>query len=55
MTVVVIVGVCVLLLVLAFLVVQDRIDRRDPKLALAPVYPDPDLPFLPPLPRGAAA
>lgn len=38
-----------LLVVLAgFLLIQDRIDRRDPKLALAPVYPDPDLLFLPP-------
>jgi hypothetical protein len=44
-----------LLLVLAFLIVQDRIDRRDPKLALAPVYPEPDLPFLPPSVRGEAA
>ena len=36
----------VLLLVVGlFLVLQDRIDRKDPKLALAPVYPDPDLPF----------
>ena len=35
------------LLVLAglFLLVQDSIDRKDPKLALAPVYPDPDLRF----------
>jgi hypothetical protein len=30
-----------------FLVLQDAIDRRDPKLALAPVHPDPDLPFTP--------
>jgi streptogramin lyase len=37
-----------LLMVAAFLGVQGRIDRRDPKLALAPVYPEPDLPFLPP-------
>ena len=44
-----------LLLVLVFLIVQDRIDRRDPKLALAPVYPDPDLPFLPPSVRGGVA
>jgi hypothetical protein len=28
-----------------FLLAQDRIDRKDPKLALAPVYPDPDLRF----------
>jgi hypothetical protein len=32
-------------LVLGFLSIQNRIDRRDPKLALAPVYPTPDLPF----------
>lgn len=37
-----------------FLIVQDRIDRRDPKLALAPIYPDPDLPFLPPSAQGTA-
>lgn len=36
------------LLLILFLVIQDQIDRRDPKLALAPVYPTPDLPFLPP-------
>jgi hypothetical protein len=35
------------LLVIAglFLLVQDSIDRRDPKLALAPIHPDPDLRF----------
>ncbi|WP_432545862.1 hypothetical protein [Kineococcus sp. SYSU DK004] len=32
-------------LLLLFLLVQDQLDRRDPKLALAPVHPDPDLPF----------
>jgi predicted phage tail protein len=32
-------------LVGAFLMLQNRIDRRDPKLALAPVYPDPHLYF----------
>lgn len=37
-----------LLIVLMFLLIQDRIDRRDPKLALAPVYRDPDLDFEPP-------
>jgi hypothetical protein len=31
-----------------FLLVQDRIDRRDPKLARAPLHARPDLPFLPP-------
>jgi hypothetical protein len=41
-----------LLLVLVFLLVQNRIDRRDPKLALAPVYPDPHLDFEPIRPRG---
>ena len=35
-------------LVLGFLAVQNRIDRSDPKLALAPVHADPDLEFLPP-------
>jgi hypothetical protein len=37
-----------LALVLLFLVIQDVIDRRDPKLALAPVYAEADLPFVPP-------
>lgn len=36
-----------LLLVLLFLLVQDRIDARDPKLALAPTYGDPLFPFAP--------
>jgi len=43
------------LLVIAglFLLIQDRIDRRDPKLARAPLRADPDLPFPPPpLPGG---
>ena len=43
------------LLVIAglFLLIQDRIDRRDPKLARAPLRADPDLPFSPPpLPGG---
>jgi hypothetical protein len=43
-----------LLLVLGFLSIQNRIDRRDPKLALAPVYPTPDLPFEVQLDRGAS-
>ena len=34
-----------LVLVVIFLGLQNRIDRRDPKLALAPVHPTPDLPF----------
>ncbi len=38
----------VLFLVGGFLMVQNRIDRSDPKLALAPVYADPDLWFPPP-------
>ncbi|HVE98925.1 MAG TPA: hypothetical protein VNA12_07075, partial [Mycobacteriales bacterium] len=38
-----------LLLVLLFLLVQHEIDRRDPKLALAPVYAEHDLAFSPPL------
>ncbi|HEX8082780.1 MAG TPA: Ig-like domain-containing protein [Solirubrobacteraceae bacterium] len=36
-----------LLLVLAFLSIQNRIDRSDPKLALAPTFADPDLEFRP--------
>jgi hypothetical protein len=28
-----------------FLLLQDRIDRRDPKLALAPLHADPKLDF----------
>ena len=32
-------------LVIVFLVIQDRIDRRDPRLAGARVYPEPELPF----------
>ena len=34
-----------LMLVLGFLSFQNRIDRRDPKLALAPVHPTPELSF----------
>jgi hypothetical protein len=33
--------------VFAFLVIQDRFDRNDPKLAPAPVTPDPELVFRP--------
>lgn len=36
-----------LLLVLLFLLVQHEIDRRDPKLALAPVHAERDLGFVP--------
>jgi hypothetical protein len=34
-----------LVAMLLFIRVQNRLDGRDPKLALAPMYPDPDLPF----------
>ena len=34
-----------LVFVVFFLMVQDRIDRRDPKLALAPIYAEPDMGF----------
>jgi hypothetical protein len=37
--------ILMLLLAFSFLVMQDRIDRREPKLALAPVHAEPDLPF----------
>lgn len=40
------------LLLIAFLAVQDRIDRNDPKLALAPLFGEPDLAFEPPPHRG---
>lgn len=40
------------LVVLLFLLVQYHIDRRDPKLALAPVHADPDLKFEPPRADG---
>ena len=36
-----------LLLIGLFLAVQNRLDRRDPKLALAPVYADPGVSFVP--------
>jgi hypothetical protein len=41
------VPVGLLLLVGLFLAVQNRLDRRDPKLALAPVYADPGVSFVP--------
>ena len=41
-----------LLVVLAFLLVQNRIDSRDPKLALASVAADDTVEFLPPPSRG---
>jgi hypothetical protein len=34
--------VALILIVVAFLAVQDRIDRRDPKLALAPLRDEPE-------------
>jgi hypothetical protein len=37
-----------LAIVIFFLIVQNRIDRRDPKLALAAVSADEDLEFRPP-------
>ncbi|WP_336920893.1 hypothetical protein [Aquipuribacter sp. SD81] len=36
-------------LMVLFLLVQDQVDRRDPKLALAPLHPETDLPFDPDL------
>ena len=44
------------IVVLLFLLVQNRIDRRDPKLAAAPVTAEPELTFGPILrPGGATA
>jgi hypothetical protein len=43
-----------LLVVGLFLVAQGRIDRRDPKLALASVAADDNLEFSPPPSRGAS-
>jgi hypothetical protein len=37
--------VLLLAIMVVFLLVQDRIDRKDPKLALAPMHAEPDLPF----------
>ena len=34
-----------LVIVLLFLLLQDRIDKKDPKLAMAPMYPDPYVEF----------
>jgi hypothetical protein len=36
-----------LILVGLFLLVQNRMDNRDPKLALAPVFADPGVTFVP--------
>jgi len=36
-----------LLLMLLFLLAQEAFDRKDPKLALAPIVRDPDLEFRP--------
>lgn len=41
------VPVGLLLLIGLFLSLQNRLDRRDPKLALAPVYADPGVSFVP--------
>jgi hypothetical protein len=44
------------IIVLLFLLVQNRIDRRDPKLAAAPVNAEPELTFGPILrPGGSTA
>lgn len=40
------------LILIAFLAIQDRIDRNDPKLALAPVFGEPNLAFESPLRPG---
>jgi hypothetical protein len=40
------------LMMVGFFAVQDRIDRRDPKLALAPVHAEPDIAFGPPPPSA---
>jgi hypothetical protein len=45
--------VLVLLVAIAFLSAQDRIDRNDPKLALAPVHGHQELAFKP-IERGTA-
>jgi hypothetical protein len=37
-------------MVVGFLSIQGRIDRNDPKLALAPAEAEPELTFDPPLP-----
>lgn len=37
--------IALLVVVGIFLIIQDRIDRKDPKLALAPVHAEPDLHF----------
>jgi sugar lactone lactonase YvrE len=42
------ISVGVLVVVAVFLLVQDRLDRNDPKLAAAPLVPLPDLPYEPP-------
>jgi hypothetical protein len=40
-----------LIAMFVFVLLQNRLDRRDPKLALAPIHSTPDLPFSP-LPQG---
>ena len=39
--------VVLLAVVIAFLLVQHHVDRSDPKLAMAPVFAEPDLAFPP--------
>ena len=41
------VPVFLIVLLLLYLLLQDRLDRRDPKLMLAPIHRAPDLPFEP--------
>jgi len=41
--------ISLIFLVIAFVAVQNRIDRGDPKLALAPVDREPDMEFGPPI------
>lgn len=39
------IGLGILPFIIVFLLIQHRIDMRDPKLALAPSYAEPDLGF----------
>jgi hypothetical protein len=38
--------------IILFLLIQRRLDKDDPKLALAPVHSQPDLPFVDPFEKG---
>jgi hypothetical protein len=40
------IGAAVLPLLIVFLLVQRRLDARDPKLALAPAHAEPDLAYV---------